>query len=190
MDKKTPVQCLRIRYKMNFEQIYKEACVKDTDIHEHLPLLAQLSSECEVVVELGVGWAQSTRGFLRNDIELHSYEYQPLPGVPEYFQEAKDAGRRVTLHVADTREVEIPECDMLFVDSLHVYEQVKKELELHAHKAKKYIGFHDTTTYAVNGEFGGRGIWPAIQEFIDSHPEWLLIDRRTNNNGLTVLQRV
>lgn len=175
---------------MDFEQIYWEACEKDTDIHEHLPRLAELASECKVVVELGVGWAQSTRGFLRHDIELHSYEYQPLPGVPEFFQKCIDAGRRVELHIADTRMVEIPECDMLFVDSLHVYEQVQKELELHASKAKKYIGFHDTTTYAVNGEFGGRGIWPAIQEFMDSHPEWQMIERRTNNNGLTILKHV
>jgi hypothetical protein len=175
---------------MDFEKEYQDACVRDTDIHEHLPLLAQLSAECSCVVELGVGRAQSTRGFLRNNIELHSYEYSPLPGIPEYFQEARESGRNVTLHVADTREVEIPECDMLFVDSLHVYEQVQKELELHANKVKKYIGFHDTTTFADNGEFGGRGIWPAVQEFIDSHPEWQMIERRTNNNGLTVLKRV
>lgn len=175
---------------MDFEQIYQEACAKDTDIHEHLPLLAQLASECQVVVELGVGWAQSTRGFLRHDVELHSYEFNPLPGVRELFQSYQNAGRRVTLHVADTRSVEIPECDLLFVDSLHVYEQVQKELELHASKAKKYIGFHDTTTFADSGEFGGRGIWAAIQEFIDAHPEWQLIERRTNNNGLTILKHV
>lgn len=175
---------------MNFEQEYIDACNRSSDINEHLPFLAELSSECKCVVELGVGWAQSTRAFLRNDIELHSYEFAPLPGVPEYFESAKSSGRNVTLHVADTREVEITECDMLFVDSLHVYEQVKKELELHANKAKKYIGFHDTTSFAINGEFGGRGIWPAVQEFIDSHPEWQMIERRTNNNGLTILKRV
>jgi cephalosporin hydroxylase len=79
---------------------------------------------------------------------------------------------------------------MMLVDSLHIYEQVQKELELHAHKVRKYLLFHDTSTYAINGEFGGRGIWAAIQEFIDTHPEWKLIERRTNNNGLTVLQRV
>lgn len=175
---------------MNFEQEYIDACNRTSDINEHLPLLAELSAQGKCVVELGVGWAQSTRAFLRNDIELHSYEFSPLPGIPEFFQQAKESGRNVTLHVADTRTVEVPECDMLFVDSLHVYEQVQKELELHAHKARKYIGFHDTTSFEHNGEFGGRGIWPAVQEFIDSHPEWKMIERRTNNNGLTVLQRV
>lgn len=175
---------------MDFEKEYQDACLRDTDIHEHLPVLSELTSQCTHVTELGVGWAQSTRAFLRHDVELHSYEFMPQPGIREFFEQAKNAGRNVTLHVDDTRKVEIAETDLLFVDSLHIYEQVQKELELHAGKARKYIGFHDTTTYADRGEFGGRGIWPAIQEFIDSHPEWQLVERRTNNNGLTILKRV
>jgi hypothetical protein len=175
---------------MNFEKEYQDACVKVTDIHEHLPILSELTSQCTHVTELGVGWAQSTRAFLRHDVELHSYEFMPQPGIREFFEQAKNAGRNVTLHIDDTRKVEIAETDFLFVDSLHIYEQVQKELELHANKARKYIGFHDTTSYADNGEFGGKGIWPAIQEFIDSHSEWQLVERRTNNNGLTVLKRV
>jgi hypothetical protein len=174
---------------MDFEKEYQDACARDTDIHEHLPVLSELTSQCTHVTELGVGWAQSTRAFLRHDIELHSYEFMPQPGIREFFEEAKNAGRNVTLHIDDTRKIEIAETDLLFVDSLHIYEQVQKELELHANKARKYIGFHDTTTYADNGEFGGKGIWPAIQEFIDSHTEWELVERRTNNNGLTILKR-
>ena len=176
---------------MDFEKEYMDACARDSDIHEHLPRLAELASECKVICELGVGWAQSTRAFLfHSHVELHSYEYKPFPEVLAYFEQARAFGRNVTLHVSDTREIEIPECDMLFVDSLHIYEQVQKELELHAPKTKKYIGFHDTTTFADRGEFGGKGIWAAVQEFIDSHPEWEMIERRTNNNGLTILKHV
>jgi hypothetical protein len=114
----------------------------------------------------------------------------PQPGIREFFEEAKNAGRNVTLHVDDTRKVEIAETDLMLVDSLHIYEQVQKELELHAGKVRKYLLFHDTTLFADRGEFGGKGIWPAVQEFIDSHPEWQLIERRHNNNGLTILKRV
>jgi hypothetical protein len=175
---------------MNYEQEFIDACNKSTDINEHLPRLAELASECNHITELGVGWAQSTRAFLRHGAELHSYEFDPLPGVMEFFVNARKGGRDVKFHVADTRKVVIQETDFLFVDSLHVYEQVKEELRIHADKAKKYIGFHDTTSFEFNGEFGGKGIWPAIQEFIDSHPEWKMIERRYNNNGLTILQRV
>jgi hypothetical protein len=108
----------------------------------------------------------------------------------DFFIQARNSGRNVALHIADTRKVEIEPTDFLFVDSLHIYEQVQEELRLHADKARKFIGFHDTTSYEINGEFGGKGIWPAIQEFIDTHPEWQLVERRTNNNGLTILKRV
>jgi hypothetical protein len=175
---------------MDFEKEYQDACVRDTDIHEHLPIISELTSQCTHVTELGVGWAQSTRAFLRHDVELHSYEFMPQPGIREFFDEAKNAGRNVTLHVDDTRKVNIAETDLMLVDSLHIYEQVQKELELHAGKVRKYILFHDTTLFADRGEFGGKGIWPAVQEFIDSHPEWQLVERRHNNNGLTILKRV
>ena len=175
---------------MDFEKEYQEACAKETDIHQHLPTISLLTSHCSHATELGVGWAQSTRAFLRHDVELHSYEYQPQPGIVEFFEDAKNSGRNVTLHIADTRQIEIAPTDIMLVDSLHVYEQVKEELRLHADKVKKYILFHDTTSYEVRGEFGGNGIWPAIQEFVDSHPEWQMVARYTNNNGLTVLKRV
>jgi hypothetical protein len=175
---------------MDFEKEYQDACIRVTDIHEHLPVLSDLTSQCNHVTELGVGWAQSTRAFLRHDVELHSYEYSPQPGIVDFFVQARNAGRNVTLHIADTRNIQIEETDLMLVDSLHVYEQVQKELELHAGKVKKYLLFHDTTLFADRGEFGGKGIWQAIQEFMDSHPEWQLIERRTNNNGLTILKRV
>ena len=175
---------------IDFEQDYLDAVQRDTDIHEHLELIAQLASECKHSTELGVGYAQSTRAFLRYDNEHHAYEFRPYDVVLEYFKNARESGRNVTLHVADTRQVEIAPTDIMLVDSLHQYEQVQTELALHADKVSKYILFHDTTTFAINGEFGGKGIWPAVQEFIDSHPEWQMIERRTNNNGLTVLKRV
>ena len=175
---------------MDFEKEYQDACIKVTDIHEHLPVLSKLTEECNHVTELGVGWAQSTRAFLRHPVELHSYEFTPQPGIVDFFVDARQSGRDVKLHIADTRKVEIQETDFLFVDSLHIYEQVQEELRLHANKARKYIGFHDTTSYEINGEFGGRGIWAAIQEFMDTHPEWELLERRTNNNGLTILKRI
>jgi hypothetical protein len=175
---------------MDFEKEYLNACERDTDIHEHLPIISELTSQCNHVTELGVGWAQSTRAFLRHNVEIHSYEFMPQPGIREFFDEAKNAGRNVTLHVDDTRKVNIAETDLMLVDSLHIYEQVQKELELHAGKVRKYLLFHDTTLFADRGEFGGKGIWPAVQEFMDSHSEWQLVERRTNNNGLTILKRV
>lgn len=34
-----------------------------------------------------------------------------------------------------------------------------------------------------------KGLWPAIEEFLATHPEWVIDRRYTNNNGLTILKR-
>jgi hypothetical protein len=40
----------------------------------------------------------------------------------------------------------------LFIDTWHQYEQLDQELNKHSNKVRKYIAFHDTHTYAINGE--------------------------------------
>jgi hypothetical protein len=34
------------------------------------------------------------------------------------------------------------------------------------------------------------GLWPAIEEFLNDNPEWSICERFTNNNGLTILQKL
>jgi hypothetical protein len=91
---------------------------------------------------------------------------------------------------ADVLQVEVEETDLLFIDTWHVYEQLKQELALHAARVRKYLVFHDTSTYGQVGEAAGsRGIWPAIQEFLQNNPQWSLHSHAANNNGLTILVR-
>ena len=35
----------------------------------------------------------------------------------------------------------------------------------------------------------GKGLWPAIEEFLQKNTEWYIKERYTNNNGLTILAR-
>jgi len=175
---------------MNFEEEYQEACIRQTDMNEHLPWISELTSECSHATELGIGYAQSTRGFLRQDIEMHSYDIHIYPETQAYFDAAKAGGRNVTLHVEDTRTATIAPTDIMLVDSYHSYEQVRIELALHSSKVKKYIMFHDTTLYGDVGQGGEKGVWPAVEEFLSEHPEWQLVERRTNCNGMTLIKRV
>jgi hypothetical protein len=103
---------------------------------------------------------------------------------------AAESGVDFEFIVGDTRNIEIEETDFLFIDTLHIYPQLKIELELHGNKAKRYIGFHDTTLFEYTGEdqTGDKGLWPAIEEFINDNPQWVVFDRYTNNNGLTILK--
>jgi cephalosporin hydroxylase len=175
---------------MDFEREYTWAKERSSDMHQHVPWIAELSSECSHATELGVGYGVSTRAFLKNDIELHSYEISVYPETQKFFDEAKAAGRRVTLHVEDTREAEIESTEIMLVDSYHSYDQVKCELERHANKVSKYILFHDTELYGMVGQGGERGIMPAIWEFLEAnHTEWELFEQRKNNNGMILFKR-
>ena len=99
--------------------------------------------------------------------------------------------------------------DLTFIDTLHVYGQLKRELNKFATLTNKYLILHDTT---IDGEFGEVnrynfdaekisketnipidellvGLWPAVVEFIDENPEWEILHRFTHNNGLTILKK-
>ena len=109
---------------------------------------------------------------------------------------AKEVGIDFEFVLGDTRELEIEPCDLLFIDTLHTYVQLVKELELHGNKSRKYIIFHDTKTFGHRDELQcthctgrGPGLQPAIDEFLEANYHWKVLEVFTHNNGLTVLER-
>jgi hypothetical protein len=91
--------------------------------------------------------------------------------------------------VGDTKVLDIEETDLLFIDTLHTYDQLTTELARHAAKVRRWIVLHDTTTFATQGqESDPRGLWPAVEEFL-TEGTFVLKERRENNNGLTILER-
>jgi hypothetical protein len=117
---------------------------------------------------------------------------------------------RVTMQVADSRKIVLPhEFDLLLIDTLHVYGQLKAELWAHQARVRRYIVLHDTEVDRDSGEvlrMGwnagkmaqetgmtetelSRGLWPAVEEFLAAFPGWILQKHFPNNNGLTLLAR-
>ena len=175
------------------ERLYEQNCMTVSDINEHLPTLARYAGECEHVTEMGVRWIVSTYALLMGkpqrmiSYDINLCNWQP---IAEMVQEDTN----FTFVRANTLDLQIEETDLLFIDTLHNYNQLKRELELHGNKAKKYLMFHDTTSYEWIGESYTRsskekGIWPAIEEFLDQNLHWKIKERFTNNNGLTILVR-
>jgi hypothetical protein len=119
--------------------------------------------------------------------------------LQDVYDVANEFGLDFRFIQANVLNIEIEETDLLFIDTCHTYKHLKEELKLHAHKVKKYIIFHDTTTYAyidetnydsLGGVFApdGGGIWKAIEEFLQNNPHWELEKRYMNNNGLTIIK--
>ena len=176
----------------SLNQIYERLYNTPSDINEHLPTLASYASECEHITEMGVRYIVSTYAILIGkpkkmiSYDIHMCHWEP---VRDLVKEDTD----FHFAVGNTLEIDIEPTDLLFIDTLHNYTQLKKELELHAKKVSKYIIFHDTTSFETVGEsYTGnaeKGIWPAIEEFLQLNPKWILKERFTNNNGLTIIEK-
>jgi hypothetical protein len=174
------------------QELYQQALTTPSDIREHLETLYELARGCDHVTEMGTRHGWSTRALLYAQPKvLECYDLIRQPEVDMLEAAARTAGRpRFVFRQADVRQVEIEETDLLFVDTMHDYEQMERELALHGNKARKYLVFHDTMSFREIGETTGhRGIWPAIEEFIWDNPEWLQSVRPTRNENLTILSR-
>jgi len=177
------------------EKIYHSHLNTPSDINEHLPTLMKYSLECNHVIEMGVRVPCSTYALMMGKPKImKSYDITPLEffGVnrKDVAEVAKEHGIDWEFIQANVLHIDIDETDFLFIDTYHTYYQLKDELRLHSNKVKKYLGFHDTTTFADIGEGGVKGLWPAIVEFLEENKDWVLDNRYENNNGLTILKRI
>lgn len=191
----------------DLEQIINQIYLTPSDIKEHIPTLIEYASECESITEMGVRAITSTWAFLGSAPKrLISYDMEDPShygsNIQIVYDVAKQYGLNFTFTKADVLKINIEETDLLFLDTWHAYDQLKAELEKHSSKARKYIIMHDTTSYEYRDEpltsentfegekSSGKGLWPAITEFLQSNPEWEIHKRYTNNNGLTILNRI
>jgi len=174
-----------------------------SDINEHIPTLIKYGKQCSHITEMGVRWVVSTWAFLSTfPKNLKSYDMQNPSTWGVDIQDVYDTAKLYNVNFlftqANVLDIEIEQTDLLFIDTWHAYKQLKNELKLHSSKVNKYIIFHDTTTFAdkdeTSYEFLGsewigdqRGIWLAIQEFLQDNTQWQLLERFHNNNGLTVI---
>jgi len=168
-----------------------------SDINQHLYTLMGYAEGCDHITEMGVRGVVSTWAFLAAKPKTFvGIDIVDCP-VQEAEAAAKEAGIEFQFIKQDTIDpwYTCEETDFLFIDTLHSYSQLKQELLKHGNRARKYIGFHDTTTYGTQNEPGviterHSGLQPAIIEFLQTNPHWKICNIYEHNNGITILQRV
>ena len=196
------------------ESEYRRLCQTYSDIWEHLPTLERYARDCEHITECGVRTAVSSYALGYACLGRPSTRLVQIdPWVCEEsrrFQEiAKKENIDTVFHQMSDLECPIEETDLLFIDTWHIYGQMKRELDRWNTHVRKYIIMHDTEVdrwmgetmrCGLNAEAQSResgipvseimrGIWPAVLEFLETHPEWVVHEHYTNCNGLTVLKR-
>lgn len=197
------------------EAQYAQKCRETSDIHEHLPTLREYASRGNSVVECGVRAVVSSYAFAcalkgKTGALLTLIDPVRSPNVESFRVECEKEGLATQYFEASDLDCPLVEADLVFIDTWHVYAQLKRELHRWHVAARKYIALHDTTVDEWHGETirnkwdaeaqskeSGfpvdeirKGLWPAVSEFLAQHPEWTLEARYTNNNGLTILRRV
>lgn len=174
--------------------------------------------------EMGVRSGVSTWGFLKGLVDhaaaapavphaLYGLDLSPAPPHYEELQRsgvAKLPNLECSFRQGDALHVQPRVADILFIDTLHVFGQLRRELARHAPSTKRFIIMHDTTVDETHGEalrcgFNVKelskrsgipkselvlGLWPAVEEFLCRRgAQWKLRERFTHNNGLTILER-
>lgn len=174
----------------DLEAAYQQACTTVSDIYQHLPTLYRYSGCCRHVTEFGTRTGVSTLALLRAHPErLIAYDLVRHPEVDRLEELARLQGVSFSFRQEDTRRVELEPTDLLFIDTYHTRQQLEAELAGAQNKVRQYLIFHDTATYAENGEDGGTGLWPAIAALLSEDWNWRLLEHRPANNGMTVLRR-
>jgi len=191
---------------------YIERCSTWSNIYEHLPTLARYASECNHITEMGIptGTSYSFAHALKNKKDNLLVIVNNGPDDPNVKIDCSNENINVVFHQSSSLDCPLEQTDLLFIDTWHVYGMLKRELERWNTYVGKYIIMHDTTVDEWAGETIRcqwnpkeqsektgipiheitKGLWPAIREFLASHPEWKIRERYNNNNGLTILERV
>jgi hypothetical protein len=205
-------------FKKTVQEHFEKATRTVSDINEHVATLSRYAEECKSIVEFGVRAGVSSWGFVHGllkrassggDCSIHGYDLNPMPLPYDVFGYAPRPGFISAFTQANVLHIPPVGCDLLFIDTFHVYGQLRRELSRHAQHVKKYIILHDTTVDEWEGELKRNGwnastmgaetgippgellvgLWPAVMLFLEGHAEWKIKERFENNNGLTVLER-
>jgi hypothetical protein len=188
-----------------------------SDINEHLSTLFSYATQCESIIELGVRGCVSSWALVYGLLNNNSKQKQILLSditecnITELLEISMNTDVRIEYIWINDLDLQImSNVDLTFIDTWHVYGQLKRELNKFSKCTNKYIIMHDTTIDAIHGETIRNkwdalkqskqtgipieeincGLWKAIEEFLQENNNWILHMRFTNNNGLTILKKI
>jgi hypothetical protein len=178
---------------------YEQRCRSEDphcDMIEHLPVLRELTTKIIArqgactVVEFGVG--HSTIAFLAGGATVWSYDIAAPQWRPP--DELTQSGMWRFDQIDTSHLHRVAPYDLLFIDTVHTYQQVKRELRLALpyllNRGREYsVLVHGTKTFGERDEVGeGPGINRAVRKFCARYADrWRVLRRWRHGHGLTLL---
>jgi len=201
-------------------------CNQPSDINEHLPTLKEYAQQCTSAFETGVRGVISSYALLyglvknttTNNKRIFLNDIEKCD-IDEFLKIAEHNSISVKYEWRNNLELDFLEgesYDLTFIDTWHIYGQLKRELAKFSKITNKYIIMHDTEVDGIYGEtlrnsglrynpdeinrlaratkIPGdeilKGLIPAINEFLNVNKNWVIDRHYKNNNGLTILKRI
>lgn len=103
--------------------------------------------------------------------------------LDSYVKLCNEQGTEVVLEEKDSLTMDLKDVDLLFIDGLHTYDQVSKELAKFSEHVKKYIIFHDTILYK-------KDVGKAANEFLKNNNDWGIAWAEDNHPGIMIIERL
>jgi ribosomal protein RSM22 (predicted rRNA methylase) len=195
------------KYNYLIDIMYYNMCQNYSNIHEHLPTLKKYADECNSIIQLGYDQGNAIWAFIR--AIRNNNKLLLVDNNPKDILNILDITNKLNLNFSykwsNYLDLEVDETfDLTFIDTWHVYGQLKRELDKFSKITNKYIIMHDTTTFGtidepiyqpsckllnINSE--KQGLVFALEEFMTSEEgkNWTIKEVFTNNNGLTIIER-
>ena len=191
-----------------------------SDINEHLPTLYKYALDCNSVFETGVRGVISSYALLYGLMQNKNNNTKKMLlnditqcNLTEFLNISKNLDISINYVWKNNLEIVFEEnetYDLVFIDTWHIYGQLKRELIKFSKITNKYIIMHDTEVDKIHGETIrsgwnaieqskqsgftveeiNKGLEPAITEFLLNNSNWKIKEKFTNNNGLTILEKI
>ena len=183
---------------------------ENVNIREHLDDLTAEAKKYDTVVELGRQNMCSTLAILLgNPKKFITVDTDEPTDRWIYRKELANrycdvVGVDYEYRIADTLQMEPIECEMMFIDTFHSYEQLYRELNIYHKSVSKTIVMHDTVSFGQTDEpssaiktslldkrfVGKAGLANALDDFLLENKEWVKSRIETKNNGMSYITRV
>jgi BarA-like signal transduction histidine kinase len=181
---------------------YMKLCIEDP--HSMYPILRTISKDCQTIVKIGgelellwaifQGWSESS--LEKKQVILIDPNPIAELGVKPFLEVGNILGAELFYLPTHSLYPHIPKRDMLYINTLHTYDQLTQELTMHHANTNKYILLDNTYKYALEGETTGdtqekvEGIAKAVSEFVAKYPVWNYAKVSCQGKGYILLEKI
>ena len=179
-------------YCINLSQFNRDIRILQEDHHgkgytNHHDEIRRLAPECNSYRELGVMQGATSAcaavvGILDQQlIDIEDYQWTPYKRLWDRFKGLNYVYHKKSSLIPEMAN--LPNVDLMLVDSVHNYNHVSQELKIHAQTVNKYIIFHDTSLPTDQ-------VHRAVNDFCMTNSAWQEVARSQENVGYTLIKRI